>query len=458
MKKITTLLFLGLLAINLQGQTNKVDFEIFNSTNDTLLVYVTESRTGSMTDNGNNLFTPEKIFPRQSLNKKEIKITRYSVIKTWGEFVNKGGKTETIQEIVQRDLKTFNKTLKVELESSNQKDIVNLSVVANKFKYNPSLFYDKKDLSQKPIQGLFNQYLGAIIAYREVGDSIKIERRIFPSTINTVDRIHFGTQTNTDEFVISGVTNQAAIGNIPMFGELGVSVESSNTYEVRLSYRGIGVIDWENHNKVDIDIAFFQLSDTTKYVIGELRERFPKLKLDIIDKAFVFDGIFAEIIKLNRLSVSNNVNASTFFNNKGNFNRETKALNSEAFGSSYIGYWSSRTVDLTGALDIASYVYSTKKLIDIQGQSDDVVLNEYSKIRVTNPSLPDLKTKKNIENFYNEKNKDIRLKYSISPELDKKFKDEFKEKNNNSKPNSIEERLNTNTIKELEKQFKIRED
>lgn len=448
MKTIITILTLT-LALAANGQKNKIDIEIFNSTSDTLVVYVTESKSGAMADIGNYLFTPERLLPGAALKKAEVLVTRYSIIKVWGEFLNKGGKTETIQEIVQKDMKTFNKTLNVQLDPSNQKDIVTLSAVANKYKYNPSLFYDQKDLSPKPIQGLFNQYLGSIIAYREVGDSIKIERRIFPSTINTIDRVHFGTQTNTDEFIINGETNQSANGNIPMFGELGVSIQATNTYEVRLAYRGIGVIDWENHNKIDIDKAFFKLSDTTLYVLGELRERFPAIKLDIIDKAFVFDGIFAEVIKMNRLSISNNVNASTFFNNKGYFNRETKALSSEAFGSSYIGYWSSKTVDLTGALDLASYVYTNKKLIDIDTQNNEIALSNYSKLRETNPALPDLKSKKEIENFYIDKNKELMIKHEIDPSLDLKFRNEIKNKD----INKLEEILTPNTIKELEKKF-----
>lgn len=235
-----------------------------------------------------------------------------------------------------------------------------------------------------------------------------------------------------------------------MFGELGVSIQANNTYEVRLAYRGIGVIDWENHNNVDIDKAFFKLSDTTLYVLGELRERFPALKLDIIDKAFVFDGIFAEVIKMNRLSISNNVNASTFFNNKGFFNRESKALSSEAFGSSYIGYWSSRTVDLTGALDLASYVYTNKKIIELQTQNNAIALNEYSKLREANPTLPDLKSKKEIEDFYRDINKELMIKHEIEPSLDLKFRNEIKNKD----INNLEEILNPNTIKELEKKFK----
>jgi hypothetical protein len=449
MKTIITILTLS-FAIVAKGQTNKVDIDIFNSTTDTLTVYVTESRTGAMTDIGNNLFTPERVMPGTSLKKKEVRVTRYSIIKVWGELLKKGGKTETIQEIVQKDMKTFNKTLAVQIDPSNQKDIVTLSTVANKYKYNPSLFYEKKDLSPKPIQGLFNQYLGSIIAYTEAGDSIKIERRIFPSTIGTIDRVHFGTQTNIDEFIINGETNQSANGNIPMFGELGVSIEADNTYEVRLSYRGIGVIDWENHNKIDIDKAFFKLSDTTLYVLGELRERFPALNLDIIDKAFVFDGIFAEVIKMNKLSISNNVNASTFFNNKGYFNKETKALSSEAFGSSYIGFWSSRTVNLSGALDLATYVYTNKKIIELQNQENAIALSDYSKLRETNPSLPDLKTKKEIEEFYTDKNKELMKIHEIAPSLDLKFKNEIK--NNDIK--NLEDILKPNTIKELEKKFR----
>lgn len=450
MKAIFTILTLT-FALIANGQTNKVDIEIFNSTNDTLNVYVTESKTGAMTDIGNNLFTPERLPPGVALKKKEVEVTRYSIIKVWGDFLNKGGKTETIQEIVQKDMKTFNKTLSVQVDPSNQKDIVSLSTVANKYQYNPRLFYDQKDLSPKPIQGLFNQYLGSIIAYTQVGDSIIIERRIFSSTINTVDRVHFGTQTNTDEFVISGETDQSANGNIPMFGELGVKIEANNTYEVRLAYRGIGVIDWENHNDIDIDKAFFKLSDTTLYVLGELRERYPALKLDIIDKAFVFDGIFAEVVKMNRLSISNNVNASTFFNNEGHFNRETKALSSEAFGSSYIGYWSSKTVDLTGALDLASYVYTNKKIIQLQAQNNDIALSDYSKIRETNSSLPNLKSKKEIEDFYKNKNKELMNKHEIEPGLDLKFKNEIKK----NEINTLEEILNQNTFTELEKKFNI---
>lgn len=449
MKTIITVLVLNFVMIA-KGQTNKVDIEIFNSTIDTLIVYATESKSGSMTDIGNNLFVPIRLLPGTALKKKEVKVSRYSVLKVWGEFLSKGGKTETVQEIVQKDMKSFKKTLTVQINPSNQKDIISLSTVANKYKYNPSLFYDKKDLSPKPIQGLFNQYLGSIIAYTEVGDSIKIERRIFPSTLDTTDRIHFGTQTNTDEFVISGETNQSAKGNIPMFGELGVSIQASNTYEVRLSFRGIGVIDWENNNNIDIDKAFFKLSDTTLYVVGELRERFPLLKLDIIDKAFVFEGIFAEIVKMNRLSISNDVNAATFFNNKGYFNRESKALNSETFGSSYIGYWSSRTVDLTGALDLASYVYTNKKIIELQNQASTVALSDYSKLRRTNPSLPVLNTKKDIEDYYKDKNKELIKEHEIDPLLDLKFKNELKNKN----INTLEEILNPNTIKELENKFK----
>ncbi|MCA6437614.1 MAG: hypothetical protein IM600_17170 [Bacteroidetes bacterium] len=452
MKSIFTILTLS-CALVANGQTNKIDIEIFNSTSDTLLVYVTESKTGSMSDNGDNLFTPETLFPGKALSKKEVKVTRYSVIKTWGEFVKKGGKTETIQEIVQKETKKFNKTLSVSLDASNQKDIVVLSTVANKYKYNPKLFYDTKDLSPKPIDGLFNQYLGSIIAYREVGDSIKIERRIFPSMINTIDRVHYGTQTNTDEFLISGVTNQEANGNIPMFGELGVSLGINNTYQVRLSYRGIGVIDWENHNKVDIDKAFFKLSDTTLYVVGALREKFPELKLDIIDRAFVFDGIFAEVVKMNRLTINNNVNASTFFNNKGNFTKESKSLSSEAFGSSYIGYWSTNTVDLTGALDLASYVYAKMRLNELQIQNNTVALNDFSKLRETNPTLPNLKSKSEIEDYYKTKNAELMKNNKIDKTLDLKLENELKKKDNLK----LEEILNPNTIMELEMKFKRNE-
>ncbi|MBV6654863.1 MAG: hypothetical protein KI786_13955, partial [Mameliella sp.] len=425
MKKLTILIVSLFTFLNLYSQQNKVSFDIFNSTEDTLYVYVTVSSSGSFNDNGDNVFTPEILPPKKAIKKSNIKLPRYSILKAWGEIKSKGGKTEVEQALIQKNTSSFKKTLKISLNSSNRRDVVELTTIANKYKYDPSLFYNKNELSPKPINGLFNQYLGAIIAYREIGDSIKIERRIFPTTLGTVDRIHFGTKTSTDEYVVSGVTNQGAEGKIPIFAELGVNLESTNTYEIKLSYKGIGVIDWENHNNVDIDKAFFKLSDTTLYVIGEMRERYPDLKLDIIDQAFVFDGIFSEVTKLNKLSITNSVNASTFFNNEGYYNKETKSLNSEVFGSSYIGYWSSRTVDLTGALDKATYVYVTKELFQVKQEEDVTVVQHYDSLRITNPTLPKYNSKEEIIRYYESKKAEIKEKYEIPESLDKRFENQI---------------------------------
>ncbi len=408
------IILISLISIPAMAKKQDIEVSLHNSTSDTIKVYMVVSK--STTEQGENAFDPETIFPGKTL-KKTIIVERYSFVRAWGEPINKGGRTKIEQSIIQKGDDKFSRTLAYELDPNNQKDVVSLSSLSNKYKFDPSFFYDKKETNPKPISALFNRHLGGIIAYREEGDSIIIERTVSPVQLGTENNIKYGTLTSTDEYLISSETNQEIGSSIPVVGTLGIDFVNSNTYQIKLSYRGMGVIEWED-NGVNIDDAFYSLNEKTLYNIGELRTRYPNLKLDVIDKAFVFDGIFAEVTRMNKLATKNEINASTFFNNAGFFKKETKSLSSETYGSSYLGFWTTGTMDLTGGLDRASYVYYSKESQLLAFKSNEEVISYYNDLKSTNPDLPNLVNKSQILDYFKSEKAQIMEQYDIPQNID----------------------------------------
>ena len=464
-----TIFLISLISISVIAKKQDIEVSLYNSTNDTIRVYMIVSK--NTTEQGENAFDPQTLFPGKNL-KKTISIERYSFLRAWGEPINKGGRTKIEQAIVQKGDNKFARNLAYELDPNNQKDVVSLSSLSNKYKFNPSFFYDKKETNPKPISALFNRHLGGVIAYREQGDSIIIERTISPVQLGTENDIKYGTLTSTDEFLISSETNQEIDSNIPVVGTLGIDFLNSNTYQIKLSYRGMGVIEWED-NGVNIDDAFYSLNERTLYNIGELRTRYPNLKLDVIDKAFVFDGIFAEVTRMNKLATKNEINASTFFNNAGFFKKETKSLSSETYGSSYLGFWTSATTDLTGGLDRASYVYYSKESQLLAFKSNEEVLIYYNDLKSTNPDLPNLSNKSQILEYFSSEKIQIMEQYNIPQSIDNQLMNNLRNINPNIEnpllnPDNLEfenliqefikqqnnSQLNSNTLRELNEKFK----
>jgi hypothetical protein len=199
----------------------------------------------------------------------------------------------------------------------------------------------------------------------------------------------------------------------------------------------MGVIEWED-NGVNIDDAFYSLNEKTLYNIGELRTRYPNLKLDVIDKAFVFDGIFAEVTRVNKLATKNEINASTFFNNAGFFKKETKSLSSETYGSSYLGFWTTGTTDLTGGLDRASYIFFSKKSQLLAFNSNDEVMTYYNELKTTNSELPYLADKTQVLNYFKLEKSKIMEKYDIPEDIDNQLMNDLR----NIDPNSENPFLN----------------
>jgi hypothetical protein len=227
------IVLISLISIPAFAKKQNIEVSLHNSTGDTIKVYLVVSK--STTEQGENAFDPTTIFPGKTF-KQTITVERYSFLGAWGEPIDKGGRTKIEQLIVLKGDNKFSRTMAYELDPNNQKDVVSLSSLSNKYKFDPSFFYDKKETNPKPISALFNRHLGGIIAYRQEVDSIIIERTVGPVQLGTENDVKYGTLTSTDEFLISSETNQEIGSSIPVVGSLGIDFVNSNTYQIKLSY------------------------------------------------------------------------------------------------------------------------------------------------------------------------------------------------------------------------------
>lgn len=274
--------------------------------------------------------------------------------------------------------------------------------------YEPRNFINN-DFSPKPLHGLFNQFLGALQAYRITSNNDTIfEYRVAPVDLGLNPQIGeiIGTQTSNQQIEFSNIIDQKVKVSIPVITELGITFAFNRMHSIKLEYKNIGVVDWiktaSMNPKPTTNVLKEDMPSADQIELGRLYAKFgDSLRLQRIDKAYIFDGIYLEHKEGSKTTASNEIRASTFVTNSGTFEFSNSKVTSKVFGSSYLGYWIGNTSpNFGGLLEYFEAVYSAQipKLL-----TDNLLIEEYKKLRKANSTMPDLNTTSDIKLYYNKK-------------------------------------------------------
>ena len=397
MKKLLTITLLCLSGL-VYGKTIKVNVKVHNQTSDTLTVYIESSENVGSTDidsKFSKLLNPGESYQEEVETEKHSMISGYSILKN-------GGRTATKYKLVSKRKDSF--SFNIVIEDGEKKTLTDLTNAQKILEYDPAKFLDS-DKSPKPLTSLFNNYLGGLVAYTESGDSINTITSISPFDLGTMMKASsasVGTGQNSKEISFVNQNTQNIKGNIPLATQLGVVWNNSSLYNVKIEYKNIGVIDWKAETgNSNLSKAFVELDKNILYNIGYQKLKNPNLKLKQINQAYVFDGVFIEVKQGSEISASISIDISTFFTNSGNFKISKSSFDKKVYGSSYLGYWfNDLAPDLTGSLEYALAVYYSVTNNASTFKNEKEIVDEFKKLRVENPSLPDLNTKNEIQNYY----------------------------------------------------------
>jgi len=394
MKKSNVLLTPTLLFFAVVGFSNNVTIKVMNQSNDTVNAVVNVSDNVGSSNSNTLLF--QEILPGKEF-KTNVKIDKYAVLTGYATF-NKGGKSADKHRVITKKDDMFSFIVS-HPEDGNTKSITDLVNSGKILEYDPSRFLDT-DPTPKPIEALFSQYLGGLVAYIDSSGKIIPKHTISPTDLGTKMKLIFGSTTSSREINFISQNTQNIKSNIPTIAQLGITWDNSSLYNVKIEYSRIGVIDYQS-NGVNLSQAFNKINNDELYNIGYLKAKNPALKIRQINQAYGFEAVYIEVNQGKNIGMSNELNASTFFTNKGNFKISNTSLDKKVFGNSYLGYWfTSTSPDLTGSLNYALALYYSVTNNTFVVKSENEVLKEYKELREQNKSLPEFKTKKEIMDYF----------------------------------------------------------
>jgi hypothetical protein len=447
MKKI--LLIVACLS-TIFGHPAKLKVSISNGTGDSLTVHIETSKNIG-DPNANNLTPPFLLIPNGSYE-HEFAVDRYYIARIWGSIVRKGGRTESYEIVLSERSNNFSPNLTIPSSADRNISVSSLLDVKSQLKYDPTKFIEKSVMTPAPADELFYKYLGGVIAYyKDDSNKVQILKIITPIDLGAIDDRHFGTLTNNQSFNIMNTGGQDINANIPVISQLGVGFKLNTLYEIKVSYKGLGVIGWENNRKIKVEEKLLALPSEILYNLGRLKHLYPNLKLDQLNKAYVFDGIYLEINQYSSLTSSNKISGSTFFSTDGYFERSQKSLDSRVFGSSYLGYWTELQNDCSGSLDFALAVYYELSSKLYAAQTDEAVKKDYEELRKVNTSMPAYTTRAQAINYMsNLKQQVVHGKPEIANQVSLKTSPEGMNLNNDGT-----EYIDFGGAKDLFKDFKL---
>ena len=381
-------------------KNTKIHIVLYNNTKDTVTVIIESMSNFQQTPSvqiNKTIFLTDKI-------DETFTVPRYSILTAYG-LLKKGGKTKPFTILADQEKIDFSQILKTdEIQPENSVSLTNLTNTESLLEFKPSEFLIP-NTKPFPIAGLFNQYLGGLVAYiKDTKDSVIILDRIAPTEIGAVmEHIPPGRSSNTETFYFDNQMDQKIKSALPGIVGVNVGFTNQHTYEIKATYEQLGSIDWINEKNINIDNYFVDsLSKNIKFKLGKLKIKYPQLQLKQIDKAYIFDGIYYEVNELKKLSGTDEINGNTFFTSAGNFSRINRSLKKTVIGNSYLGYWSSAIAkDFTTYLEFSKQAFFAfeKKIFD--NLNDNNATSVYKQLREELPSLPELNSKKDIVDFFN---------------------------------------------------------
>lgn len=381
-----------ILSLSLEAK-DSMTIKIINQSKDTITAYVNKSENVGSSNADNIVY--KIILPKQEYS-TTIDVDRYNVLTGYATF-NKGGKSPDRYKVVTKKNDIF--SFIIDIPQEGNKSLISLQSSEKILEYDQVKFLDT-DVTPKPLEGLFSQYLGGLVAYIDSASRVIPKHTISPTDLGTKMKPGFGSTTSSKEINFVNQNTQNIRGNIPTIAQLGITWDNSSLYNVKMEYSKIGVIDYVS-NGVSLAQAFNKLSKDELFNLGYLKVTYPTLKIRQINQAYCFEAVYIEVNQGTSLGMSNDVNASTFFTNKGNFKISTSALDKKVFGNSYLGYWFTRTApDLTGSLNYAVAIYySVTNNVSLVKKDEDV-LAEYNALREKNNTLPALTSKQQINEYF----------------------------------------------------------
>ncbi|NVJ46444.1 MAG: hypothetical protein HWE07_04925 [Cytophagia bacterium] len=396
---LSLLLFLPLFS----AHATDVKVTIQNLTGDTVSVSLFIGK--NVADPSASINQTKTMYPTDLTWTFEIKdVERYSVMFAQAIILKNnlpGGKiTGTSKVISERRNDVYNWT--VELNASNKRTLDELSEEI--LEYDPTKFIEDSH-SPKPLNELFNQYLGALQAYRITNGDTIWDYRVPPFSLNLdadIGEIE-GRATSSKTIEFYRKLDQKVDGSIPAIADLGINFGNNQMHSVRLEYKEIGEVGWRQtpsmSTKDPVAIYKEDMHSAHQIELGRLYYKYrDEVKLQRIDKAYIFDGIYIEHVQSSGFAGSNEINVSTFVTNQGSFDFSNSTATKKVFGSSYLGYWiSESSPNFGGLLEYFGAVYANQIP---QFYKDEQIVNEYRRLREVNNNLPDLSTPDAIRSYY----------------------------------------------------------
>lgn len=396
-----TYLFLGLIFTNM-AKAEKVSFILTNSSgaDQVITVQYSDPSSGSAT----RQIWAGTIKNGQTISTDKKDITKNSTVYIYCSL--KGARKKLNQYVITKKMLDEGFIITSDNITVEETALSNFTGTNKIIEFDSSFFLEK-DIAPKSISGLFNQYLGGLIVYKEDTVDGKISKtlldRVDPIELKTVMKnFPRASIKKSEKYFISSDNSVNVNGAFPGIVKASFNFSGQNLYELNVIYDDCGIIDWMKEGEINISDAFMNnVSRNTHYRLAKLREKYPNLRIRLIDKAYVLNSIFYDLKEHSISNADAELGISTFVTAKGNYNKEVLREDNLLIGSSYLGFWfSNSSPDVTANLELSKGAALSYALNVISAlPTADLALQEYKKLRFDFPSLPELQSSTQIKNF-----------------------------------------------------------
>jgi hypothetical protein len=390
MKKISTLSLLLLIFQFVEAK--KIDFIIYNDINKKIRIDVMRGQNN--VDAGNILWTSD-IEALGNISKKDVPIPKNSFIKVVAKVIETGENIEIPWE--KFDEKLYSRRVIKEANSENRGfDFKDLTSIDNLFKYDPKQFVreNRADvINLKPLNNLYEEYLGGLLLFTLKGDSVNYITHISPKSLGTVMLNGSGGGTTyTYEFDFKNDLSQKVDASIVNLFEIAGSLEINKFYHFKIAYNSVGSIKYTAPNGTTLYDALNDLDSSTIRNLGMLKYQYgDKLLASQITEGYGFNGIYAEVSEYNETKVTNEISYNTFVNNGGYFNRSLKSSRNTVIAPSYLGYYANTNNHVN--LDFFQVLYISYIITALQNLDETKAKIYYAMEKRKNKLLPEYTTK-----------------------------------------------------------------
>jgi hypothetical protein len=251
-KKFLTTILILTIGFSAFSKDWKVKVMLINDTKDDITVYVKQS---DQVNSSQTVLLRIKLKNEAQID-TTILVKQYSIISAYATL-NKGGKTDVSTMLVNDKNMTFSPelTLPKDLTNDNKPSLTDFTTSPKLLEFDPKTFMNKTN-SPKPISELFNQFLGGLAICVNKNGKDSIIDRIEPRELGTEMKPYYNSVEDKKELYFTNQTDQNIKASIPGIVQLNVNFNYSKLYHLKIVYKGVGEIGWQNVNNVDINKNF----------------------------------------------------------------------------------------------------------------------------------------------------------------------------------------------------------